>query len=142
MALMRVMRIAGQAAAAMMLFVGAGADAQSLKTLRAQEAEEAALDREAAFTSSVCGTQINARIDWRSAADWPEGVSLAEACDGALGAVEAVCRADASRTSRISSFVCAGDGAGPDLSGATLRYGASPGGNGFSETRAYLESAL
>lgn len=142
MAVMRIMKFAGEVAAVAMLFAGAGADAQSLKALRAQEAEESALAREVAFTSSVCGTQISAEIDWRSVADWPDGVSLVDACDGALGAVEAICRSDASRMRNLSRFVCAGDGGGPDLSGATLRYGASPRGDGFSETRAYLESAL
>lgn len=142
MTVLRAMKIMGEVVLVMSLFAGAAADAQTLKVLRAQDAEEEALDREAAFTSSVCGTNIDAQIDWRSVIDWPEGYSLAKACDSALGAVEAVCRSDASRGKRLSHFVCAGDGAGPSLSGSTLRYGASPGGNGFAETQDYLEDAL
>lgn len=142
MSVLRAITNAVKFAAAIFVFAGAAADAQSLKALRAEAAEEQALDREAAFTASVCGSRLDAQIDWRSAADWPDGVSLAAACDGALGAVEAVCRTDASRVKNISRFVCAGDGAGPSLSGSTLRYGASPNGNGFSEMRSYLEDKL
>lgn len=125
------------------LLLAGPAFAQSLKSIRAQEAEEAALAREAAFTNSVCGTSLSARIDWRSAASWPEEASLSDACGGALSALEAVCRGGGkARAARISTFVCAGDGSGPSLRGGTLRYGAAPGGNGFSETRALLEGAL
>jgi len=56
------------------------ASAQSLKELRGQESENAALNREAAYTQSVCGNSISASIDWRSAADWPEDVSIAASC--------------------------------------------------------------
>lgn len=118
------------------------AAAQSLREMRAREAEERALDREAAYTESVCGISLSASIDWRSAADWPPEISLVDACDGALGALEAVCRSGNTRVSRISGFVCAGDGAGASLRGGTLRYGASPGDNGFSETKALLDSRL
>lgn len=122
----------------------AAAEAQSLREIRARESEEAALDREASYTQSVCGNSFSASIDWRSAADWPDGVSIAASCDGALGALEAICRnADGKRKAkRISRFVCAGDGAGADLNGGTLRYGASPGDSGFSDTKAVLESGL
>ena len=124
-------------------FAAPMAAAQSLKSLRAQEAEDAALAQEAAFTAQVCGSRLDAQIDWRASANWPDGQSLAAACDRALGALEAVCRSGTkSRARSISSFVCAGDGAGPSLSGATLRYGAAPGADGFAETRAYLEGAL
>ncbi len=120
------------------------ASAHSLKEIRGQESENAALDREAAYTQSVCGNSISASIDWRSAADWPEGVSIAASCDGALGALEAMCRNGAGRAKaqRVTRFVCAGDGSGASLSGGTLRYGASPGDNGYSDTKALLESAL
>jgi hypothetical protein len=113
--------------------------AQSLRELRSREAEEGRLAREAAYTSSVCGSAIDARIDWRSAGGWPEGESLAEACGGALSALEAVCRSGKGK-GRVSRFVCAGDGSGPRLSGGTLRYGASPSSSGFSETRSYLDN--
>ncbi|GAB4519738.1 MAG: hypothetical protein Kow00133_05640 [Amphiplicatus sp.] len=115
---------------------------QTLKSLRAQEAEERALAAEIGYTNSVCGASIGAEIDWRSADDWPEDESLADACDGALGALEAVCRAGdgRDRAQSISTFVCAGDGAGPSLRGGVLRYGATPGGDGFGETRRFLES--
>jgi len=120
------------------------ASAQSLKELRGQESENAALNREAAYTQSVCGNSISASIDWRSAADWPEDVSIAASCDGALGALEAMCRNDASRpkAQRVTRFICAGDGSGASLRGGTLRYGASPGGNGYSDTKALLESTF
>ena len=114
------------------------ASAQSLKDLRAQEAESAALAREAAYTGEVCGRTIPARIDWASAKSWPESESLAEACDGALGAVEAVCRGG--RKNLVKGFICAGDGSGPELSGGTLRFGARAGENGFDESKAYLDA--
>ncbi|MEO1241681.1 MAG: hypothetical protein AAFX54_07205 [Pseudomonadota bacterium] len=124
--------------------IGGGASAQSLKEIRGREANEQALEREAAYTRSVCGHSITATIDWSSAADWPEGVSLAASCDGALGALEAICRnrAGKAKAKRVTRFVCAGDGGGASLRGGMLRYGASPGENGFSETKALLDSAL
>jgi hypothetical protein len=120
------------------------ASAQSLKELRVRDAEEAALDREVAYTQSVCGSSIDASIDWRSAANWPADVSLTLSCDGALGALEAFCRAGdgKSRAQKITRFVCAGDGAGASLRGGTLRYGATPGDNGFIDTKALIDSEL
>ena len=115
---------------------------QPLKTLRAREAEQRELEEEAAFTSQVCGTTIRATINWSTAENWPENQSIAKVCDGALSALEAVCRADASRAKSISSFECAGDGTGPSLSGGKLRYGASPRDNGFSATKAFLDRTL
>lgn len=122
----------------------APASGQSLRELRARDAEEQALDREIGYTETVCGISLRATIDWRSAKDWPSSTSLTNSCDGALGALEAICRnADGkSRARRIKRFVCAGDGAGASLRGGTLRYGASPGANGFSETKALLEGRL
>lgn len=121
----------------------ASVSAQTLKEIRAREAEERKLDREVSFTESVCGNSISATIDWRSTANWPDGVSIATACDGALGAVEAMCRSrnGGSRGPSINRFVCAGDGAGASVRGNTLRYGATPGGNGFAETKAALDQA-
>jgi len=107
------------------------ASAQSLKSLRAQEAEEAALDAEADYTSEVCGVSITASIDWSTTSDWPAAESLAEACDGALSAVEAACR---SGSAPVRSFTCGGDGSGPSLNGSSLYYGASPGGDAYGET--------
>lgn len=135
-----------QAIAALMccgVLFGAAA-AQSLKEIRAHEAEEKALNREVAYTRSVCGNSFSASIDWRSAADWPESVSLTGACDGALGALEAICRDGKGkiRAKRVTKFVCAGDGSGASLRGGTLRYGASPGDNGFADTKAVLDSQL
>jgi hypothetical protein len=120
----------------------AGASAQSLRSLRQQEADNAALSREAAYTSSVCGAPIGARIDWASAASWPEGESLAAACDGALSALETICRSDKSRAAKVRSFVCAGDGAGPSISGGTFRYGASSGSDAYGASLPYLEGNL
>lgn len=117
----------------------ASASAQSLKDLRARERENAELARQAAFTSDVCGRPISASIDWASSATWPAGESLAEVCDGALGAVETICRRG--RTNIVDRFVCAGDGSGADLSGKTLRYGAEPGGNGYATTLAEISAA-
>jgi len=126
-----------RAAISVLLFVLSGAaGAQSLRDLRAQDADDRALAREAAYTSKICGRAIDASIDWRSAADWPEDESLAEACDGALGAVESICRAG--KTDVVSAFECAGDGSGPSLSGSTLRYGATPGRNGYAATLATI----
>jgi hypothetical protein len=122
--------------------LSAGASAQSLRSLRQQEADDAALAREAAYTSSVCGSPIGARIDWSSAASWPAGDSLAAACDGALSALVTICRNDRARGAKVRSFVCAGDGAGPALNGGSFRYGASPGGDSYSGALSYLEGAL
>lgn len=129
---------------AVCVVIGAAASAQSLKEIRARETNEQALEREAAYTRSVCGHSLTATIDWRSAANWPDDVSLAASCDGALGALEAICRnrAGKAKAQRVTRFVCAGDGGGASLRGGTLRYGASPGENGFSETKALLDSAL
>ncbi len=120
------------------------AAAQSLREIRAREAEEQTLAREAAYTESICGISLTTSIDWRTAADWPEGVSLAGACDGALGALEAICRSGdgKSRAKRINRFVCAGDGSGAALHGGVLHYGAAPGANGFAETKALLDTRL
>lgn len=120
------------------------ASAQSLKEIRAREAAEKALDREAAYTQSVCGGSLAAAIDWRSAADWPESADFVASCDGALSALEAVCRTTGgkAKAQRITRFICAGDGSGASLRGGALRYGASPNSNGFSETKAVLDSQL
>jgi hypothetical protein len=121
------------------LLSAASASAQSLKDLRARERENRELARQAAFTSEVCGRTIAATIDWSTAEDWPARESIAEVCDGALGAVETICRRG--RTNVVHRFVCAGDGSGAELSGKTLRYGASPGGNGYAETLAEIGAA-
>ena len=136
-------RIAVAFAGAALLFAG-GASAQSLREIRAQEAAERALAREVAYTESICGTSISSSIDWRSARNWDSASALTSSCDGALGALEAICRSQggASRAKRISRFTCAGDGSGASLRGGTLKYGASPGSNGFSETKALLDSRL
>ncbi len=115
------------------------ASGQSLRDLRAREKENAELARQAAFTSETCGRPINASIDWAASAEWPASESLASACDSALGAVETICRAG--RTNVVERFVCAGDGAGPDLSGKTLRFGAAPDGNGYAATLATIGAA-
>ena len=140
-------RLAATVAAGLGLFISAvfaPVAAQSLREIRAQEAEQSSLDREVAYTESICEISLMAVIDWPSAADWPASSSLTNSCDGALGALEAVCRsADGkTRAKRINRFVCAGDGAGASLRGGSLRYGASPGANGFGETKALLDSEL
>ncbi|HBS31598.1 MAG TPA: hypothetical protein DEA40_07620 [Parvularcula sp.] len=119
--------------------LSAAASAQSLKDLRTQERENRELARQAAYTGEVCGRTISAAIDWKSAADWPADESLAAVCDGALGAVETICRRG--RKDVVHRFVCAGDGAGAALSGKTLRYGARPGGNGYATTLAEIGAA-
>ncbi|MGE0408677.1 MAG: hypothetical protein AB7P23_05365 [Amphiplicatus sp.] len=130
------------AAAAASLSAATFADAQSLKSLRVREAEEGALAREVAYTNSVCGSTMSSSIDWRTA-NWPEGESIVAACDGALGALEAQCRSGAKKNAALlTSFTCAGDSAGPSLSGGDFRYGATPGESGFSETQAFLAGAL
>ncbi len=134
--------LTGGLIAAIVVPVAAASSLQPLKTIRAREVEERQLDREAGFTGKVCGTSIQTSIDWSSTTGWPENVSIAKACDGALGALEAICRADSSRGSKVNSFVCTGDGSGPSLSGGTLYYGATPGGNGFGATKSYLEGEL
>lgn len=131
-------------AAAMLAASVGGAAAQSLKEARAREAAERALNREAMYTREICASDLRTRIDWGSATDWPENVSLVSACDGALGALEAICRKPDARprAQRIADFVCAADGAGASLSGSTLRYGATPGVSGYRHTRAVLDKRL
>lgn len=124
--------IAGHAAAL-------GAGAQSLRDIRAQEAEERALAREAAYTSDVCDRPISASINWSRSRDWPPRESLSDACDGALGAVETICRAG--KKNVVHNFVCSGDGSGASLAGKTLSYGASPGSNGYAATLATIGAA-
>jgi hypothetical protein len=119
----------------------AGAGAQSLRSLRAQESDAGALAREVAYTSSVCGSNISASIDWSASSAWPESQSLAGACDQALGALETLCRSGRGM-GRVATFICAGDGSGPSLRGSTFRFGASPGGDGYSSALIYLEGAL
>ena len=138
----RIAALLGLCACVAVPMVSAAYANQPLRTLRAREAAERELDQEAGFTGKVCGTSISTRIDWATAADWPENANIAKACDGALGALEAICRSDRSRGSRITSFVCSGDGSGPDLSGSTLYYGATPGQSGFDETKSFLEGEL
>ena len=120
------------------------ANAQSLSEIRAQEAEQSALDKEVQYTNSICGTSMSATIDWPSAVNWPEKPSLSGQCDGALGALEFICKtADGKkRAQKVRVFQCAGDGKGPSLSGGTLRYGASPNKNGFEPTKTFLEKNL
>jgi hypothetical protein len=123
--------------------VFAAASAQSLREIRAREADNEAFSSEVAYTRLLCENGLTGEIDWSSAADWPSDQSLAAACDGALGALEAMCRSDAgkARAQRITHFVCAGDGDGASLRGETLRYGASPGSGGFDDVMALLEGA-
>ena len=118
--------------------------AQSLKDIRAQQAEQKALENEVAFTNSICGGSISATINWSTVADWEDGESLAGACDDALGALEAICRGPGgkARGGKVSRFVCEGDGSGPSFSGSTLTFGAGPGVDGFAETKDYLDDAL
>lgn len=122
--------------------VSAHAESQPLKTLRYREAEETELKKEVAFTNQVCGTTITARILWDTAGSWPEDQSIAAVCGDALSALEAICRAGPDKAAGIKTFQCAGDGSGPALEGPDLKYGASPGKNGFAETKAFLESRL
>lgn len=120
-------------------------DDRSLKELRVRQQEENILREEVAFTNSVCKVNISARINWRASVSWPNsGKGLAKNCDGALGAIEALCRGSKKSQvqAKIKSFQCSGTGAGPSLSGSTLRYGAKPGGNGFGVTKAYLDGLL
>lgn len=139
MALNRTARVFLAALAATGACAIGAAAAQSLRDLRAQDAEDRALDREASYTSEVCGRPIDAGIDWSSVRDWPPRESVAKSCDGALSAVETICRAG--RKNVVHRFVCAGDGSGASLSGKTLRYGASPGSNGYASTLAAIGAA-
>ncbi|MEO0398330.1 MAG: hypothetical protein AAF224_02780 [Pseudomonadota bacterium] len=118
--------------------VATAAVAQSLKSLRAQEREEAALADEGSYTSDVCGQSIATSIDWDSMEGWPEDESVADACGGALSALESLCRSGSAPA--VESFVCLGDGSGPDYADSELRYGASPdGGDAYAATKSYLQ---
>jgi len=109
----------------------------SLRDLREEDEIARRLASEVAYTSSVCGAPISSAVEWRSLGNWPAFADLVSACDGALGAVEASCRAG--RTRLVRRFVCAGDASGPSLSGGVLRFGASPVGDAFAETKALLD---
>ena len=135
----RLISAAAVALASAFGLASGGAADQSLRDLRAQDADNRSLAREAAYTSEVCGRPIAASIDWASAKYWPADESLVDACDGALGAIETICRAG--RKNVVDRFVCAGDKSGASLSGKTLRYGASPGGNGYAATLATIGAA-
>lgn len=117
--------------------IGGAVEAQSLRDVRAREANAAALADEAYYTRKVCGNEIRAEVDWASAGDWQAGLLIAE-CDKALGALEAACRAGDSRAQGVTRFVCAGDGAGAQLRGSLLRYGAARRANAFAETQSAL----
>jgi hypothetical protein len=121
---------------AALVFAGA-ASAQSLKDARAREATEKNFAREAKYTRSVCGAELDAEIDWASVGDWQKGLLVAE-CDRALGALEAACRSGDERAKSVRRFVCAGDGSGAELRGSTLRYGAARGVDAFDETQSVL----
>lgn len=113
---------------------------QSLRATRAQDGAEQALAGEVAYTNGVCGLSMSSAIDWPSASDW-DGAALVGACDRALGAIEASCRGGKpALVAALTRFVCAGDGAGPSIRNRTFRFGAAPGGDGFDETRALLQS--
>ena len=118
--------------------LASAADAQSLRDARARDADARALAKEAVYTRRVCGNDITAEIDWASAGDWRSGLLVAE-CDKALGALEAACRAGDERAKSVTRFVCAGDGAGAEIFGNTLRYGAERGVNAFKATKEALD---
>lgn len=112
----------------------AGASAQSLKEARAREASQQALEREAVYTRSVCGNDIEIEIDWESANGWGEDRLIAE-CDQALGAVEAACRRGDERARNVERFICAGDGKGVSLRNGELRYSAQSDADAFRKTK-------
>jgi hypothetical protein len=133
------------AAIACLLAAGAAAPAAqdfpglSLRDQREQDDSARRLADEVAYTSSVCGVTIASSIDRRSLRNWPAFADVVSACDGALGAVEASCRAG--RTNLVREFVCAGDGSGAKLKAGVLRYGAAPTSDGFAQTKPVLDAA-
>lgn len=113
------------AAGAMLAGAGSAAlAAQSLKEIRAQQAEERMLEDQAGYTQQLCGIRFSVSIDWSSFDRWPEGADVARACDRGLSEIETQCRNG--EAPRISRFICTGDGSGAYMSGGTLEYGASP----------------
>ncbi len=96
---------------------------QSLRAIRAQQADERMLEDQASYTQQLCGIQFDVSIDWSSFDDWPEGSDVAKACDRGLSEIETECRNGAAP--RVTRFICTGDGSGADYSGSTLVYGAS-----------------
>lgn len=98
--------------------------AQSLREIRAQRAEESALQDQAGYTMQLCKIDFAVSIDWPSFGHWPEGADVAAACDRGLSEIENECRKGAAP--RVARFVCTGDGTGSDYRGSTLTYGASP----------------
>ncbi len=119
-----ILRIGALAAAGALLCAASpGFAAQSLREMRAQESDEAALQREAAFTEQLCGLSFDVLIDWRSFSGWPQGADIAGACGRGLSDIETRCRKG--EAPRITRFVCTGDGSGAGYSGGTMTYGAS-----------------
>ena len=119
-----IFRSRAMLAAGALLCVGApAAAAESLREIRAQETQEAALEREAAFTEQLCGISFDTVIDWRSFSGWSEDADVARACDRGLSDIETRCRKG--EAPRITRFVCTGDGSGANYSGGTMTYGAS-----------------
>ncbi|PQA88470.1 hypothetical protein [Hyphococcus luteus] len=98
--------------------------AQSLKQIRAQQAEERMLEDQAGYTQQLCGIRFSVSIDWSSFDHWPEGAGVARACDRGLSEIETQCRNG--EAPRVTRFVCTGDGSGSYKSGGTVEYGASP----------------
>lgn len=118
--------------------------AESLKSMRERRLAEELLASEIGYTNAQCDTDVSASIAWNTAEDWNAPQALAEACDTALSALEAVCgeAGGKKRAARISTFTCRGDGSGPQLRGGEFAFGASKGGGGFGETKAYLDANL
>ncbi len=133
--ILRMPILAGVMAVALLMAGEAGA--QSLKDARARESHMAALGEQVVYTRKVCDSGLRAEIDWTSAGDWQMGLLVRE-CDKALGALEAACRAGEARAKSVTRFICAGDGAGARLAGASLRYGAARGADAFKETQTAL----
>lgn len=118
------------------------AGAQSLKAARAKDAEFSRLSQEASYTNKMCDASFSARIDWAASRNWPPAISLAEACNGALGAIEAMCRSKEGKAQagRIAVFTCAGDGRGPVFAGGEMRFGANPRGDSYASMTRFLEA--
>ncbi len=119
------LRLAGVAIASAILAASANSAlaAQSLRQIRAQQAEEGMLEDQAAYTRQLCKISFEVAIDWPSFAHWPEGASIARACDRGLSEIETRCRNG--ETPRMTRFVCTGDGSGANFSGGVHTYGAS-----------------
>lgn len=104
------------------------------------------LSEEAEFTSEICGTRISASLRWDSflARDGRVSTNVYRECDGALSAIERICR-DESKVEalrkQLQRVECGGGRkTRVRLEDGSLRYAISRGDGGHQDVFEYLNS--